>query len=355
MKRNQLKGVTGFAWLIAIAFAHGNSPAQEVHLTTHTNKPVAAVPSSAAPSWPADKPTFPAVLPGKGLAQHDFLYAGEAKTRDMYVVKSGKVVWEYHDDAGKGEISDAVRLANGNILFAHQFAVKLINPAKQVLWNYDAPPACEIHTAQPIGTNRVIFIQNGPAPKLFVANLTTGQMEKELPLPVKNPQSTHGQFRHARLTAAGTYLVTHMDMGKVVEYDETGKDLWSASLPGAWSASRLPNGNTLMCGKVVREVNPAGEVVWEFTPADVREYKFNSMQVARRLPNGNTLINNWVNQWSGKIDPATAPVQALEITPDKKVVWALRQWSEPNLGPSTIIDLLNAPDVTERARFGSIQ
>ena len=158
------------------------------------------------------KPAFPADLPGKGLAQHDFLYAGEAKTRDIYIVRAGKVTWSYHDPAGRGEISDAVRLSNGNILFAHQFGVTLITPDQKVIWKYDAPPQCETHTAQPIGTNHVIFIQNGPEPKVFVANLATGKMEREFPLPVANSQSTHGQFRHARLTEAGTYLVAHMDM-----------------------------------------------------------------------------------------------------------------------------------------------
>ncbi len=151
-----------------------------------------------------DKPTVPTVLPGNGLAQHDFFYAGEAKTRDMYLVRHGQVVWAYNDSTGRGEISDAVRLSNGNILFAHQFGVTLITPEKQILWNYDAPPKCEIHTAQPISTNRVIFIQNGSEPKLFVANLASGLMEKEISLPVKNTNSTHGQFRHARLTDAGT-------------------------------------------------------------------------------------------------------------------------------------------------------
>ena len=53
------------------------------------------------------KPNFPSVLPGNGLAQHDFFYAGEAKTQDMYIVRNGKVAWEFHDPAGKGEISDA--------------------------------------------------------------------------------------------------------------------------------------------------------------------------------------------------------------------------------------------------------
>jgi hypothetical protein len=304
---------------------------------------------------PAAKPIAPAVLPGKGLAQHDFFYAGEAKTRDMYIVRAGQVAWSYNDSTGRGEISDAIRLSNGNVLFAHQFGVTLITPDKKVLWNYDAPTNCEIHTAQPIGTNHVIFIQNGPEPRLFVANLATGKMEREFPLPVGNSKSTHGQFRHARLTDAGTYLVAHMDKGKVAEYDETGRQVWSAAAPGVWSAVRLKNGNTLVCGKGVREINAQGETVWEFTSADVPDYKFDSLQIATRLPNGHTLINNWVNQWNGKIDPNTAPVQALEITPDKKVVWALRSWTSPNLGPSTTIQLLDEPGMPENVHFGSIQ
>ena len=300
------------------------------------------------------KPSAPVMLPGEGLAQHDFFYAGEAKTRDMYIVRHGQVVWAYNDSTGKGEISDAVRMANGNILFAHQFGVTLITPDKDVLWNYDAPPHCEIHTAQPIGTNHFIFIQNGPEPKLFVANLTNGTMEKEFSLPVKNTNSTHGQFRHARLTEEGTYLVTHMDLGKVVEYDETGRAIWSVDAPGAWSAERLANGHTLICGKVVREVNMKGETVWQFTSADVPEYKFDSMQIATHLSNGHTLINNWVNQWNGAVDPETAPVQALEITADKKIVWALRAWNKPNLGPATTIQLLDELSAPEQVHFGKI-
>src|SRR5450432_1695357 len=102
---------------------------------------------AAVTNKPAAKPAAPAVLPGNGLAQHDFFYAGEAKTRDMYIVRGGKVVWAYNDTTGKGEISDATLLSNGNILFAHQFGVTLISPDKRVLWNYNAPAKCEVHTA----------------------------------------------------------------------------------------------------------------------------------------------------------------------------------------------------------------
>lgn len=41
----------------------------------------------------AAAPAFPRVQPGKGLAQHDFFYAREAKTEDMYIVRKDKVAW----------------------------------------------------------------------------------------------------------------------------------------------------------------------------------------------------------------------------------------------------------------------
>ena len=306
----------------------------------------------------AAKPASPGILPGKGLVQHDFFYAGEAKTEDMYIVRGGKVAWEYHDPEGKGEISDATMLSNGSVLFAHQFGLKLIGPNKKTLWSYDAPPGTEIHTAQPIGHDRVVYVQNGDPAKVVVVNIVTGKIEREFTVPVRNPKSVHGHFRHARLTDAGTLLVAHMDLNKVVEYDSTGKDIWSYQVDNAlWSAERLKNGNTLISGgRSVREVNAAGATVWEFTSADVPEYLFNSIQIAKRLPNGNTLINTWFNQWNGAADPGTAPVQALEVTPDKRVVWALRAWGNPvDLGPSTTIQLLDEPAVPEAVHFGDLK
>ena len=59
----------------------------------------------------------PAVLPGQGLAQHDFFYAGEAKVERMLMVRGGKIIWDY-THPGRGEISDAVLESEGNILFA---------------------------------------------------------------------------------------------------------------------------------------------------------------------------------------------------------------------------------------------
>src|ERR1039458_5620464 len=116
----------------------------------------------------------PAALPGNGLAQHDFVYLGESHDRKIFIVRGGKIVWSYEDTVGKGEISDMVMLSSGNILYAHQFGVTEITPEKKVVWNYDAPAGHEIHTAVPIGKERVLYIMNGdPAAVLRVVNTTT--------------------------------------------------------------------------------------------------------------------------------------------------------------------------------------
>ena len=299
----------------------------------------------------------PAVLPGNGLAQHDFLFSGEAKDRRVFIVRKGEIVWTYDDPAGKGEISDAILLSNGNVLIAHQYAVKLIAPDKKVLWNFDAPKGTEIHTAQMIGNEHVLFIQNGDPPMVKVVAIASGEVKKQFALPAGNPKSVHAQFRHARLTADGTLMVAHHDWTKVAEYDADGKEVWSTPAKGPWAAQPLKNGNVLIVeSSGYREVNRKGEPVWTLARTDLPDYKLPNLQLAWRLPNGNTLINVWVNSWQKQTDAANQPVQALEVTPEKKVVWALRSYTGPtNLGPATTIQILDEPETLENVRFGEFK
>jgi hypothetical protein len=296
-------------------------------------------------------------LPGKGLAQHDFLYAGESHDRTIFIVRQGKIVWSYGDPAGKGEISDAVMLSNRNVLFAHQFGVTEITPEKAVVWNYDAPAGHEIHTAIPIGKERVLYIQNGDPAVLRVIDIATNIIEKEITLTVKRPSSTHGQFRHARLTDKGTLLVAHMDLNKVVEYDSDGNELWSFPGTNPWGVTPLSNGNVLITDRLgVREITRRGDCVWSFAPSDVPNYPFASLQQAWRLPNGNTVINNWINEWTKTEENIPGGIQAIEVTPEKKVVWALRSWTSPaDLGPATTFQFLDQPSIAEDVHFGPIR
>lgn len=296
-------------------------------------------------------------LPGRGLAQHDFMYAGESHDRNIFIVRQGKVVWSYDDPAGRGEISDAVLLSNGNILFAHQFGVTEITPDKKVIWNYEPPSGHEVHTAVPIGRDHVLYILNGDPAVVRVVNIVTGVTEREMSLPTSHPASTHGQFRHARLTARGTLLVAHMDLNKVVEYDFDGRELWSFPGVGPWSVTPLANDNVLITDRQgVREITRRGDSVWSWAPSDAPGYTFASLQQAWRLPNGNTVINNWINEWN-KVTPENGPgtIQAIEVTPAKQVVWALQSWTAPaNLGPATTVQFLDSPSAPEDVHFGPI-
>ena len=310
-----------------------------------------------APRSAGDASSPPTQLPANALAQHDFMYAGESHERRIFIVRHGMIVWSYDDPAGKGEISDAVMLSNGNILFTHQFGVTEINPDKKVVWNYDAPAGREIHTAVPIGKDHVLFILNGDPALVRVMNVVTNAIEKEFTLPVKRPVSVHGQFRHARLTANGTLMVAHMDLNKVVEYDSSGSELWSFPAAAPWGITPLPNGNVLITDRIgVREVTRRGDSLWTFTPSDVPAYRFSHLQQAWRLPNGNTVVNNWVNEWNTTAETRLGSLQALELSPAKEVVWVVQSWTAPaNLGPATTIQFLDETLAPEDVHFGGIR
>jgi hypothetical protein len=152
----------------------------------------------------------------------------------------------------------------------------------------------------------------------------------------------HGQFRNIRMTKKGTYLIAHLNLGKVIEYDQNWNIILSVDAPSAWSVARLKNGNTLISGNqhgYVKEVNAKGEIVWEINKDDLPGYPLYTVQQVRRLTNGNTVICNWGG--SLKKEDWDKVVQLIEVTPDKKVVWALYQWDNPDLGPSSCIQILD--------------
>jgi hypothetical protein len=300
-------------------------------------------------------------LPGKGLKQHDFLYVGEWDIRkpqgqSMFVVRDGKVVWQYKiplrtATGGVQEFDDATMLSNGNIVYACMSGAGIITPEKNIIWQFICPPGTETHSCQPIGKDSVLMVLNGPVGKVLIYNTAANTLLKEIVIPTTST-NPHGQFRHVRITKNKTIMVGLMAEKKVVEFDLDGKELWSVEAPSAWSAIRLHNGNTLISGDgmgYTREVNQKGETVWEFTKADA-PFTIGNTQTANRLANGNTVICNWI-AGNNKTEEWAGTVQVFEVTPDKKIVWALSSWENPDLGPATYIQLLNEPGNPDNGEF----
>jgi hypothetical protein len=298
-------------------------------------------------TW-SDPATQPANLPGHGLAEHPMLYAGEGYNK-LLLVNHGEVVWSYSTGPG-GEIDDVWMLTNGNILFTRQLQVQEVNPRKEIVWRYDAPPGTEVHSAQPIDLDKVLIVQNGLPPKLLILDKKSNKIELQHDLPAESltdPKTVHPQFRRIRITAAGTYLLPFLKLNKVVEYDKHFKEIWSYSIPTPWAAVRLHNGNTLITdehGPLAREVNPKSQTVWEFTQADLPpNIILHNIQTSERLANGNTVI--FSSTGGVKPEDRTNAIQAIEVTPDKKLVWVLQDWK--NLGPATTAQFLDQPGTPE--------
>jgi hypothetical protein len=322
----------------------------------------------------ATNPVTTGPLPGHGLAQHPFLYCGEwnfiEPNQTIYLVRHGKVEWTYsipidvtvYGKPQKAELGDCTRFSNGNILFSYRWGASIVTPQKKIIWDYRAAPNSEIHSAQPAGKDRVLLAQNGAPTKLFLINTASGKVEKELALPTPYPDRVHLQVRRAHLTKSGTFLVGLMEEHRVAEFNADGKEVWSFTCPdtwtgpqpkwgkfSAWDAIRLKNGNTLISNDeygYVIEVNPKGETVWELGKNELPGYPLDVVQEVGRLANGNTVITNWV---AGNTKPEDWPstIQIIEVTPAKKVVWALQQWKDPDLGPASSIQLLDQPGVPE--------
>jgi hypothetical protein len=291
---------------------------------------------------PASLPTWP----GNGLAQHPMLYAGEG-FNVLIVVNHGKVVWTY-SLGPDGEIDDVWMLSNGHVLVAFDHSVLEITPKKDVVWQYVPPLTAQVHSCQPIGLDKVLFVQNDTPPHVKIINKTTGMMELDQPLPAPgnvDPGAVHTQFRRFRMTAAGTYLASWLQLGHVVEYDKDLKPIWDYPIATPWSSIRLRNGNTLITSesaRTIREVSPKSATVWEWKQSDLPpNTNQQNTQSADRLANGDTVI---FASRSPK-DPAHPNIQAIEVAPDKKVVWVLQDWKD--LGPAATAQFLDEPGIPE--------
>ena len=298
-------------------------------------------PSEIEPPRPKVVLPAPPGLPGRGMAQHSMLYIGEGYNR-IFLVDKGKIIWTYSTGPGN-EYDDVWMLSNGNVLFTRMQYVAEVTPDKRVVWRYDAPAGTEIHACQPIGRDKVLFIENGLPPHLMVVNIKTNTIEVDHVLPAPSstdPHSIHAQFRRVRYTAQRTYLVPFLTMGKVIEYDRNFKEVWRYDIPTPWAAIRLNNGNTLITDEhdvKTLEVSPDKNNVWQITKDLPPQYDYQNSQSATRLANGNTIICSRGGKNHGP--------QLVEVTRDKKVIWVLQDWTQ--FSPASAVQILDEPGIPE--------
>jgi hypothetical protein len=210
-------------------------------------------------------------------------------------------------------------LPNGNILFNTGKGVKEVTRDKQVVFQYESKS--DIYACQRLPNGNTFIGESNSGKLLEIA--PDGKVIKTVSLLKDSIDGGYAYMRNARKLANGNYLVAHYGLDMVREYEQQGKIVMEIPVKGGpHSVVRLPDGNTLVaCSdhngepKVV-EFDPSGKIVWQVLKNELPGIELKFMTGLQRLPNGNTVMTNWLghNQF-GK-----AP-HAIEVTRNKKVVW----------------------------------
>jgi outer membrane protein assembly factor BamB len=268
------------------------------------------------------RPAFPTGVVSASGITHTFLAHSPVQGKVYKIAANGDIAAEYTVGA-KGE--DSWLLPNGRLLASYSGGVRELDTTTGVItWEYKAAPGVEVHSCQPLPDDRVLICECG-SKRLFEINRDL-TIAHEIHLESK--QVTHKQFRLARKTDAGTYLVAYGSDAVVRELDADGKTLKTFVLPprknaGANGGFRLPSGNTLVTGGYgaeVYEFDRDAHIIWTLSQADLPAgFKLHYMGTAQRLADGNTVLSNFQGE------PAV-----FEVTPQKQVVW---QFQNDRIGP----------------------
>jgi hypothetical protein len=271
---------------------------------------------------------------------HPFVCADYTQGKVFIVSKEGKIEWEY----AAQHCNDLWILPNGNLLFNTGKGVKEVTRTKEVVFHYESES--EIYACQRL-PNGNTFIGECSSGRLLEVS-PAGNVLKAITILKDTSERSSAFMRNARKLENGNYLVAHYGLDVVREYDPEGNVVREIkSKGGPHSAVRLPNGNTLIAcadhegGPKVFEVNSADEVIWEVTNADFPETVLYFMTGLQRLPNGNTVMTNWL----GHNNFGKAP-HIIEVTPNKKVVWTFSD--HKNMKTISSIQVSDVPgDVTK--------
>lgn len=289
-------------------------------------------------------------------AQHEFACTDYSGGKVFLVGKDGKATWEYKT----GSCNDLWVLPNGNLLFNTGRGVQEVTRDKKVVFDYVGSPMKSV-VKQKDGTTKEVSspsevygcqrLANG---NTFVAECNSGRLleiapdgktvVKEARILPEGKNGGHAYIRNARKLDNGNYLCCMYGDQLVNEYDPSGKLVRSIKAPGgSHSAARLANGNTLIAlGDKVKskdgietgliEVDKDDKIVWQVGNNDLPGRPLKFMTGFHRLPNGNTVMSNWLGH--GKLDVAP---QILEVTPDKKIVWTYANYQVMKTISSVVI------------------
>ncbi|NQU23652.1 MAG: aryl-sulfate sulfotransferase [Candidatus Nealsonbacteria bacterium] len=279
-------------------------------------------------------------IAGEPVTGHPFACSDYSQGKVFVVSAAGEVEFEYPAQHS----NDIWMLPNGNLLFNSGNSVKEVTRDKKVVFEYQSKGS--VYACQRLANGNT-FIGECNVGRLTEVD-PDGKIVKQVSLLPEGKDGGHAYMRNARRLDNGNYLVAHYGEQVVREYDATGKVVAEIPAPGGpHSVIRLPNGNTLIAcadkgqaGAQVFEVDAAGKTVWQITRDELPGIRLAFMTGLQRLPNGNTVMSNWLGH--GQVGKG---VHLIEVTPEKKVVWTFAD--HKTMKTISSVQLLDVPgDVT---------
>lgn len=246
---------------------------------------------------------------------HPFACTDYTQGKVFIVSAEGKAEWEYP----AANCNDLWVLPNGNLLFNTGHGVREVSRNKEIVFDYQSKS--EIYACQRLANGNT-FIGECSSGRLLEVE-PGGRIAKEVRLLPEGKDGGHGYMRNARRLPNGNYLVAHYGEQVVREYDADGKTVLTIPAAGGpHSVARLPDGSTLVTcgdqkgGSRVFEADASGKTVWEVKGDELPGISLKFIAGVQRLPNGNTVICNWLGH--GQFGKAP---HLIEITRDKRVAW----------------------------------
>ncbi len=275
---------------------------------------------------------------------HPFVCTDYTQGKVFIFSADGQAQWSYPAES----CNDLWVLPNGNLVVNTGHGAKEITRDNKVVFSYES--TSEIYACQRLANGDTFIGECNSGRLLDVA--PDGRIVKEIRLLPTGTDGGHGFMRNARRLANGNTLVAHYGLDVVREYDASGKMVREIPAPGGpHSVVRLPDGNTLIAcadrspGKPqVIEVDPLGKIVWQVLETELPGIRLKFMTGLQRLPNGNTVMTNWLGHGS----LGQAP-HIIEVTHDKKVVWTFND--HKTLRTVSSIQLLDIPGDTTKGEI----
>ena len=256
--------------------------------------------------------------------RHRLLFTeyGKGPNRFIELDEHGKMVWEFQPPSTT--VIFEVQ-PNGNILYGYggkPTGVREITSRGETVFDY-VSKSTQVFGCERLANGNTLVAEQGPCQAVEVNS--KGEVVHVTPLHTSE-QNSHLHVRNIHQLANRNILAAHEGEGAVREVDPTGKVVWEyTGVTNSGDAQRLASGNTLIaCGTQKRliEVTPDKQIVWEFKAEDAPEVNLTWVSSFQQLKNGNILIGNFLRGQEGK------GAHAFEITRDKKVVW---KWADHSL------------------------